>query len=470
MRFAIVFVLLLLLVPWRGALAQGTPPGGPVYIVQPGDTLVSIAFQFGISLDDLIVANQIANPNQIKQGDELVIPGLGGVSGVLSTRTMPFGESMRSLSRQYQVPKDLLVRLNRAVSPMELYVGSPVILPVQEPPPPEHGRVTLSPGQSLLELAVLEGVNPWTLIGINQLEGVGGALPGDILFVPDSAETGPGALPPMISSVTVEPVSLVQGRTGLVQIEAREPVTLTGQIEIIDLRNGNRREYPLHFFPYEDGSQVALQGLHAMAEPAVYPLTVEVGASDGSRHTFLQMIPLAPGGYYYDPPLAVPPETVDPDATEPEDALWASLTDEATPERSWSGIFQSPSPFGDCWTSLFGSRRSYNESPYNYFHTGLDFCGGTGIEITAPAPGEVVFAGPLVVRGNATVIDHGWGVYTGYMHQSEIMVEEGDKVQTGQIIGLVGGTGRVTGAHLHWEVWVGGAQVEPLEWLERVFP
>jgi murein DD-endopeptidase MepM/ murein hydrolase activator NlpD len=81
-----------------------------------------------------------------------------------------------------------------------------------------------------------------------------------------------------------------------------------------------------------------------------------------------------------------------------------------------------------------------------------------------------VFAGPLTVRGNATVIDHGQGVYTGYLHQSEILVSVGEMVEPGQIIGKVGGTGRVTGPHLHWEVWVGGVQVEPMDWLEQEFP
>ena len=55
----------------------------------------------------------------------------------------------------------------------------------------------------------------------------------------------------------------------------------------------------------------------------------------------------------------------------------------------------------------------------------------------------MVYTGELVVRGNATVINHGWGIYTGYMHRSEILVNVGDRVETGQLIGLVGNTGRV---------------------------
>jgi len=82
----------------------------------------------------------------------------------------------------------------------------------------------------------------------------------------------------------------------------------------------------------------------------------------------------------------------------------------------------------------------------------------------------VVFAGPLVVRGNAVMINHGQGIYTGYMHQKEILVEEGDSVKAGQVIGIVGGTGRVNGPHLHLEVWAGGVQVDPEDWLARAYP
>ncbi|RIK48923.1 MAG: peptidase M23, partial [Chloroflexi bacterium] len=82
----------------------------------------------------------------------------------------------------------------------------------------------------------------------------------------------------------------------------------------------------------------------------------------------------------------------------------------------------------------------------------------------------VAFAGPWTVRGNATVIDHGWGVYSGIWHQSKIDVQVGQSVNKGDVIGLVGGTGRVTGAHLHWELWVNGIQVDPLDWLNQTYP
>ena len=90
--------------------------------------------------------------------------------------------------------------------------------------------------------------------------------------------------------------------------------------------------------------------------------------------------------------------------------------------------------------------------------------------ISTAANGVVVFAGETIVRGNATIIDHGWGIFSGYYHQSESYVQTGDQVESGQVIGLVGASGRVTGAHLHWEVWVNGVQVNPMIWLEKSFP
>ncbi len=75
-----------------------------------------------------------------------------------------------------------------------------------------------------------------------------------------------------------------------------------------------------------------------------------------------------------------------------------------------------------------------------------------------------------MVRGNATFIDHGWGVYTAYYHQKEIDVAVGQQVQAGQLIGQIGATGRVTGPHLHFEVWVNGIQVDPLDWLNNTYP
>jgi murein DD-endopeptidase MepM/ murein hydrolase activator NlpD len=459
-RLSLFLVALLMSLSVQPASAQAS---GPVYIVQSGDTLSFIAARFNVTINDLVTANPSLDPNILAEGQEIVIPGLEGVTGVLETEIISFGDSLRSLSRRTQVEDTQLRKLNRLVSPTELYVGISLIVPTQEAQQPLRTRMTPSAGESLLELAIRQGSDPWTLASLNKLSGTWDSLPGDILY--SMSENGPGdatGLPSAFLSASVEPLPLVQGGTEVVRAQAREGVTLSGGL--VDM--------PLHFFP-ADGAQVALQGVHALREPGVYPLLIEASLPDGSRQAFEQMVLVTSGGYGSEE-LYVPAETIDPAVVEPENQTIISIVAPATSTRYWNGIFASPAVYPDEFTSLFGRKRVYHglgtDLVTEGFHTGLDFAGGEGLQIFAPAPGKVVFAAPLTVRGNATIIDHGWGVYSGFWHQSQIAVNVGDMVETGQVIGFVGGTGRVTGAHLHWEVWVNGVQVDPLKWLSQAYP
>jgi murein DD-endopeptidase MepM/ murein hydrolase activator NlpD/uncharacterized membrane protein (UPF0127 family) len=452
--------------------AQETSADGPIYIVQEGDTLWSIALRFRVSVEDLARVNGINDANQLTLGARLVIPGLEGIQGILTTQTVQYGENLHSLSRRYQVPEDTLIQLNHLTAPSELYAGVTLVIPEQENQTFNTQRMLVSPDQSLFELAISQGNTPWKYCLSNDLPATWSAIPGDVLHISAESSTSqsmdePGALPQAIYQVELSPSPYVQGKVAVVRISGEPGLSFEGVLD----------EHVLHFFPEGQGQYVSLQGIHAMAEPGLYPLSIHGTLPEGSPYygapfSFSQAVLVKSGNYYFDPVLVVPPETIDPAVTKPEDAQWAALAAPITPEKYWEGIFQSPAPepFSDCWPSLFGNRRSYNGSPYEYFHTGLDFCGGVGTQIMAPARGVVVFAGPLTVRGNATMIDHGWGVFSGYMHQSEIKVNEGDLVEPGQVIGLVGGTGRVTGPHLHWEMWVGGVQVDPLDWLNIAFP
>jgi murein DD-endopeptidase MepM/ murein hydrolase activator NlpD len=454
-------------------LAQPAGPENPVYVVQEGDSLWSIAARFRISLQDLADANGIGDQNQLAVGDQLIIPGLSGISGVLTTQPVAFGESLRSLSHSHRLSIETLSKLNHLTSPADLYAGTDLVLLEENAQATPTRRSVLAPGQSLFELGASQGASAWAYIAANDLDGAWAALAGDVLHLPqaeapETAASEPGGLPGAIRSVTLKPEPFVQGKVALIEVAGEAGLELGGSL--ID--------HDLHFFPDAGAEGYAgLQGIHAMIEPGLYPLvitgTLPAGAPYyGASFAFSQSVLVGAGDYVFDNPLTVSPETIDPAVTKPEDAQWAALTAPVTPEKLWDGPFQSPAPppYEDCWPSRFGSRRSYNGSAYTYFHSGLDYCGGVGTEILAPAAGRVVFAGPLTVRGNATVIDHGWGIYTAYLHQSEILVKPGDLVTAGQLIGKVGGTGRVTGPHLHWEVWSGGVQVDPMDWLEQTYP
>jgi len=457
------FVLVLVSQPGSVSAQTSAPSTGPIYIVQPGDTLWDIAVLFNVTVDDLLLANNLSGGN-IYVGDQLLIPGLDEVTGTLVTGIVQFGETFQSLTRQYGMNPAVMRRLNRIVSPTEIYAGYKLILIEQENGSNLTGRTSLEPGESLLELAVRENTSPWMVAGINNLDGISTSLPNEVLYLltGDSTVAGTG-LPTAILSVDIDPLPTTQGATTQVKVNLAESATLGGVLV----------DHPLHFFQVADGSWVVLQGIHAMTEPGLYPLRIDVTLANGSTQSFEQLILVKDTYFQQDPVLIVDQLTVDPAVTEPENEQLLSLTAPVTEEKYWNDIFQLPVDEQYCLGSFFGNRRSYNDSDYIYFHTGLDFgvCSVTHpFDIYAPADGVVVFAGELIVRGNATVIDHGWGVYSGLWHQSEILVSPGEHVTAGQLIGKIGKTGRVTGPHLHWEVWVNGVQVNPLQWLNEEFP
>ncbi len=463
----IVALIASLLFNVRPAAAQ-TPSSGPFYIVQPGDTLSSIAMRFNVTVNDLMAANNISNPNLLATGQQLLIPGLEGVTGTLDTEIIAFGDSFNSLVRRTQIPIDLLRKLNHVVSPTEFYVGASMIIPKQDNATDLTQRITPDPGESLLELAVKANTDPWTLTSLNGLNGTWDGLPGDVLY--STGKSGPdlsaSGLPSAFLSAEIPDLPFKQGGTAEIIVKPVPGSTLSGTLA----------DYPLHFFSLGDGRVVALQGLHAMLVPGVYPLLLNAALPDGTNQSFEQLVLVASGNYPKES-LSVSSELIDPAVTGPEDKQVESITSGVTPDKLWQGKFTIPVYVANgsqpCIYDWFGTRRSFNGSDYIYFHSGIDY----GVcfvshpfDIYAAAPGKVIFTGPLTVRGNATFIDHGWGVYSAYYHQKEIDVTVGQQVQTGQLIGQIGATGRVTGPHLHWEIWVNGIQVNPMDWLDNTYP
>jgi murein DD-endopeptidase MepM/ murein hydrolase activator NlpD len=111
----------------------------------------------------------------------------------------------------------------------------------------------------------------------------------------------------------------------------------------------------------------------------------------------------------------------------------------------------------------FGSQRVYRGEPGSY-HSGIDIAGGAGTAYVAPADGVVVLASaaPFTLEGNLLIIDHGMGLNSAFLHSSELLVHEGDRVKQGQVLGRIGMTGRATGPHLHWSLMWRGWRLDPL--------
>jgi murein DD-endopeptidase MepM/ murein hydrolase activator NlpD len=135
------------------------------------------------------------------------------------------------------------------------------------------------------------------------------------------------------------------------------------------------------------------------------------------------------------------------------------LFDRVRPGRLWDGPFSKPVP-GPV-TSTFGRLTILNGTPQGR-HQGSDLRAETGTPVRAPQSGEIVLADDLYYSGNTVIVDHGEGLYSLVAHLSRIVVEEGDRVERGALVGESGATGRVTAPHLHWAVRLQGVPVDPL--------
>ncbi len=119
------------------------------------------------------------------------------------------------------------------------------------------------------------------------------------------------------------------------------------------------------------------------------------------------------------------------------------------------------------YSSPFALRRFFNKQPRKP-HRGLDITAPKGTPIIAPAGGIVINTGNYLFNGNTVFLDHGQGLITMYCHLDHIDIKEGALVKTGDIIGKVGLSGRVTGAHLHWSVILNNVTVDPLLFLSQL--
>ena len=264
--------------------------------------------------------------------------------------------------------------------------------------------------------------------------------------------------PPRLT-VESQPPQVAQGRTWVLRIQANEPATVNAKLgdRQLDVQPGN-------------GLAWAVVGFGPDTQPTTLPLVVEATDGAGNREEQRQTVQVVAGEFPLDrvevaaslvPLLA-------PEVRAAEDQRLTPLYSQVTRPRLWEGRFVYPGR-GPVVTQ-FGEQRTYNGGPIVPHHNGADMALPAGQPLLAPARGKVVLIDQLRLRGNVVVLDHGLGVFTTYAHLSTVDVQVGQTVEKGQAFAKVGSTGLSQGPHLHWELWVNGENVDPLEWTERDLP
>ena len=215
----------------------------------------------------------------------------------------------------------------------------------------------------------------------------------------------------------------------------------------------------------DDDGWHAIIGIDLGTKPGRYPVRVESGAAPSVAPTTYELR-VEPKTFRtrrltVDEAFVTPPASELP-RIEREAARLAATWSTTSPTRLWTMPFARPVPHEA--NSAFGTRSILN-GKRRTDHGGADFPSPAGTPIEAPNAGRVVLAQSLYFSGNTVIIDHGLGMFSMLAHLSKIDVQPGDVVTTGQRIGLVGSTGRVTGPHLHWAVRVNTARVDPLSLL-----
>jgi murein DD-endopeptidase MepM/ murein hydrolase activator NlpD len=326
-------------------------------------------------------------------------------------------------------------------------------------------RVLADAGETLAAVARRVGADPAVVAALNGREESARLFPGQPVRVPQANAPQEPLRFGAVTAVSISE-SIEQGRTGRLVVETDRPVVLTA--------NWNGLNLPLA--PLETITrQVTLIPAPALIAAETYPLTLTYTTRAGAPVSQRFDVDIVDGGYSRQV-ISIPSDRTDllaPDnvAVELEKVItaWTPFTADLVLRNA----FARPIAVDYPTSSPFGTRRYYDSGPNSYdgYHAGQDFSAPPGIVVTSPAPGIVTLAEPLSVRGNAVIIDHGRGIFTGYWHLSELDVTVGQSLNTGDVIGLVGNTGLSTGAHLHWEMRVHGIAVDPMQFLsEAAFP
>ena len=277
---------------------------------------------------------------------------------------------------------------------------------------------------------------------------------------PPTATVVPSSPAPLATvGVALAPPQVAQGGATVVQVVGASAAAASADFA--------GRQYPLLA---SEGTFWGVLGVPANQPPGEYPVLVTLMTADGrALHQMQAGLTVTAAGFpveyiQLEPAVAA---LLDPAIVLEELDRRAAIYAAFTPERLWSGPFLMPvqGPI----SGAYGAGRSYNGGPVTDYHHGTDISADEGTPVVAANTGRVAFVGDLSVRGRSVILDHGDWVFSAYHHLSETAVVQGQLVNKGDLVGLVGHTGMAEGPHLHWEIVVRGVEVDALLWTQAEY-
>ncbi len=497
-RYVVILIATALPLIFTAHAQDGSESVFAVHVVQRGENLFRIALQYDLFAEQVAAANGITDSNSIVVGQRLIIPLATVSADQHLAHTVSAGETLASIAAAYSRSEADLISLNSLESAEAIYVGQELVIvpgdaeadtsatPDDEPEsateieanpatsPGSDSRhsfarygepvapflYTVRSGDTLFEIALRFNQTVDALSRENNLLDPGLLRVGQQLIMPGiQLPRLAQDLPATVEAFTIAPQVLETGRSVRIELRTSAAASLSGQFlgqELRVIESDAARRHNI------------IVGVPMFTETAIYPLTLQLQPTAGEAVDIAANLQVVGGVYGYQTITINNNDLLAPAIEEAEIERLTRLMSGFTPDRFWLNSVSLPA--AAAMNAVFGTLRSYNGGEYNRYHRGVDFAGAPGTSVLAAADGKVVMADRLQIRGNTTIIDHGWGVYTLYAHQRETLVQPGQVVESGQVIGTVGSTGRSTGPHLHWELWLNGVTVDPLQWVQEVFP
>jgi len=272
-------------------------------------------------------------------------------------------------------------------------------------------------------------------------------------------EPEPPPQEPLRLQAEMRPPQVAQGEVGLIVVKTNRPISgVEGGVAGRSL-----------VFDWSGDTAWAYAPFNSTATLGPRQATVFIKTLGGEQAWATVSLEVVAGSFDVEQ-ITVPPgqeSLLDPEILSREWATLLGITSGVTYQRYWREPFTLPA---QGWlSSHYGTRRSYNGGPAVEPHQGTDIAAPAGAPVVAANSG-FAYVRSWHVRGNAVLIDHGLGLWSGYYHLAEIAIVDAQYVNQGQVIGWLGATGLATGPHLHWDMVLQGVHTSPLAWTKVTAP